>query len=128
MGTYDINGSVCNGTGLVSDYSVRLTDGTMTVDPAILTITANSDSKTYGTLKTFSPTAYTYTVTGQPGTENILPNGDTMTVGTIPASRGRRRRRRSASTASFPASRRSVIRGITPSRTSTASSRSIRRR
>ena len=78
--------SAATGTGL-GNYAISYVNSQLTVDPATLTITANSASKTYGTSMTFSPTAYTYTVTGQPGTgvpgtENILPNGDTMTVGT----------------------------------------------
>ena len=44
--------------------------GTLTVNAAPLTITANNDSKTYGTLKTFSSTAFT---------ESGLVNGDTIT-------------------------------------------------
>ena len=45
-------------------------DESFTVAPALLTITANNDSKTYGTLKTFSGTAFT---------KSGLVNGDTIT-------------------------------------------------
>ena len=45
-------------------------DKSFTVSPALLTITANNDSKTYGTLKTFSSTAFT---------ESGLVNGDSIT-------------------------------------------------
>ena len=45
-------------------------DESFTVSPALLTITANNDSKTYGTQKTFSSTAFT---------ETGLVNGDTIT-------------------------------------------------
>ncbi len=45
-------------------------DKSFTVSPALLTITANNDSKTYGTLKTFSSTAFT---------ETGLVNSDTIT-------------------------------------------------
>ena len=48
------------GTGL-SNYTISYVTGTLTVNPATLTITANNDSKTYGTLKTFSGTAFTQT-------------------------------------------------------------------
>ena len=57
------------GTGL-SNYTIIYVNGTLTVNPAMLTITANNDSKTYGTLKTFSSTAFT---------ETGLVNGDTIT-------------------------------------------------
>ncbi len=45
---------------------------TVTVAPATLTITANNDSKTYGTLKSFSATAFTETGL-------VTANGDTIT-------------------------------------------------
>ena len=54
VGNYAITGTLSSGSGQTSDYSVTLTSGTLTVNPATLTITANNDSKTYGTLKTFS--------------------------------------------------------------------------
>src|SRR5208337_4642967 len=43
------------------NYTIGYATGTLTVNPATLTITANNDSKTYGTLKTFSGTAFTET-------------------------------------------------------------------
>ena len=49
-------GSV-TGTGL-SNYTITLVNGALTVNPAALTITANNDSKTYGTVKTFASTAF----------------------------------------------------------------------
>ena len=61
-------------------------DGAFEVSPALLTITANNDSKTYGTLKTFSSTAVTETGL-------VTANGDTIT-GVTETSTGRRRRRR----------------------------------
>ncbi|MGO8902250.1 MAG: beta strand repeat-containing protein [Isosphaeraceae bacterium] len=45
---------------------------TLTVNPATLTITANNDSKTYGTLATFSGTAFTETGL-------VTANGDSIT-------------------------------------------------
>ena len=54
------------------DYSISYVAGTLTVTPAPLTITANNDSKTYGTLKTFSGTAFTETGL-------VTANGDTIT-------------------------------------------------
>ena len=69
LGTYPIVPSAATGTGL-SNYTIGYVNGTLTVNPATLTITANNDSKTYGTLKTFSSTAFT---------ETGLVNGDTIT-------------------------------------------------
>ncbi len=46
VGDYDIAGSNASGTGL-SNYSITYVDGTLTVNPAELTVTANDDSKTY---------------------------------------------------------------------------------
>ncbi len=53
VGTYPIVPSAATGTGL-SNYTISYVNGTLTVNPASLTITANNDSKTYGTLKSFS--------------------------------------------------------------------------
>ncbi len=47
-GTYAITGSVTGGTGLASDYTVSLTSGTLTVNPAALSYTIGSDSQSYG--------------------------------------------------------------------------------
>ena len=65
--------------------------------PATLTITANNDSKTYGTLKSFSPTAFSETGL-------VTANGDTIT-GVTETSTGRRCRRWWAPIPSFPAPR-----------------------
>ncbi len=48
VGSYDITGVVSDGTGLASDYSVTLTNGTLTVNPAQLTITANNTTMVLG--------------------------------------------------------------------------------
>jgi len=69
VGTDPIVPSAATGTGL-SNYTIGYVNGTLTVNAAPLTITANNDSKTYGTLKTFSSTAFT---------ESGLVNGDTIT-------------------------------------------------
>ncbi len=69
VGTYPIAPSAAVGTGL-GNYTIGYLNGTLTVNPATLTITANNDSKTYGTLKTFSTTAFT---------ESGLVNGDSIT-------------------------------------------------
>ena len=69
LGTYPIVPSAATGNRL-SNYTISYVNGRLTVNPATLTITANNDSKTYGTLKTFSGTAFT---------ETGLVNGDTIT-------------------------------------------------
>ena len=71
VGTYPIVPSAATGNGL-SNYTISYVNGTLTVNPATLTITANNDSKTYGTLKTFSGTAFTETGL-------VTANGDTIT-------------------------------------------------
>ena len=69
VGTDNIVPSAAVGTGL-GNYTISYVNGTLTVNAAPLTITTNNDSKTYGTLKTFSGTAFT---------ETGLVNGDTIT-------------------------------------------------
>ncbi len=54
------------------NYTITFNAGTLTVNPATLTITANNDSKTYGTLKSFSDMAFTETGL-------VTANGDTIT-------------------------------------------------
>ena len=71
VGTYPIVPGAATGNRL-SNYIVNYVNGTLTVNPAPLTITANNDSKPFGTVKTFSPTAFT-----QVGL--VTANGDTIT-------------------------------------------------
>ena len=71
VGTDLIVPSAATGTGL-GNYTIGYINGTLTVNPATLTVTANNDSKTYGTLKTFSSTAFTETGL-------VAANGDTIT-------------------------------------------------
>ncbi len=47
VGTYTINASGATGTGL-SNYSITYATGTLTVNPAALTVTARDATKTYG--------------------------------------------------------------------------------
>ena len=58
VGTYPIVPSAAIGTGL-GNYTITYTNGTLTVDPAALTITANDRTKTYGDLVTFAGTEFT---------------------------------------------------------------------
>ena len=68
VGDYPITVGTLAATG---NYTIgTFNPGTLTVNAAPLTITANNDSKTYGTLKTFSSTAFT---------ASDLVNGDTIT-------------------------------------------------
>ena len=71
VGTYNIVPSAATGTGL-GNYTIGYVNGRLTVNPATLTITADNDSKTYGTLKTFSGTAFTETGL-------VTANGDSIT-------------------------------------------------
>jgi len=71
VGPYPIVPSVAVGTG-VGNYSITYVNGTLTVGPAGLTITANNASKIYG--QTFSGTAFT---------PSGLLNGDTVTSVTL---------------------------------------------
>ena len=58
VGTYPIVPSAAVGTGL-GNYTITYTNGTLTVIPAALTITANDRTKTYGDLVTFAGTEFT---------------------------------------------------------------------
>jgi hypothetical protein len=55
---YAIVPSAATGTGL-GNYTITYVNGTVTVNPAPLTITANDADKSWGTTITFSPTAFT---------------------------------------------------------------------
>jgi filamentous hemagglutinin family protein len=61
-----------------SNYTLAYANGTLTVNPAALTITANSASKTYGQTATLSPTAFT---------ASGLQNGETI-AGVVETSAG----------------------------------------
>ena len=52
------------GTGL-GNYTISYVNGSLTVDPAALTITADSTSKTYGQTVTFAGTEFTDERPGQ---------------------------------------------------------------
>jgi hypothetical protein len=55
---YDVNISNAQGSGL-SNYTIAYNSGSMTVSPALLTITANSGSKTYGQTLNFVGNEFT---------------------------------------------------------------------
>jgi len=70
---YAVTASNASGTGL-SNYTLTYTDGTLTVDPAALSIAVGTLGKTYGDAYTFGDTDYT--VTG-------LKNHDSVTGVTL---------------------------------------------
>ena len=70
---YAITGSDAVGTGL-GNYTIAFVDGTLAVNPAALTITANDQTKTYGETFTFAGTEFT--------TSGLL-NSDTVTSLTL---------------------------------------------
>ncbi|MBN2098326.1 MAG: Ig-like domain repeat protein, partial [Dehalococcoidia bacterium] len=72
-GTHAIVPSAATGTGL-ANYEITYVDGTLTVVPKALTITAADRTKTYGTAVTFAGTEFT--VAG-------LVNADTITSVTL---------------------------------------------
>jgi hypothetical protein len=70
---YSIVPSAAVGAGL-ANYTITYKNGTLTVNPATLTVTANSSSKTYGQTVTFAGTEFT---------PSGLVNGDTVTKVTL---------------------------------------------
>ena len=54
VGTYAITGTVSDGTGAASNYSVTLSSGTLTVNQYALSYTIGDDSQTYGTPADFA--------------------------------------------------------------------------
>src|SRR5258708_7243652 len=71
--TYAIVPSAAAGTGL-SNYTISYVNGTLTVSPAALTITAKDATKTYGVTLAFAGTEFTPTG---------LLNSDTVTKVTL---------------------------------------------
>ncbi|WP_431859162.1 GLUG motif-containing protein [Azospirillum sp.] len=71
VGDYSIAASSAQGSGL-SNYTITYTGGTLTVDPAMLTVTADAVRKTYGDTATLSG----FTATG-------LKNSDSVTGVTL---------------------------------------------
>jgi hypothetical protein len=84
VGSYDITGTVSDGSGLASDYSVTLINGKLTVNPYALTYTIGNDSQTYGgpaaDLAADLPGAFTAGVNGQNLAISYSSTGDTGTA------------------------------------------------
>lgn len=75
VGAYAIDASnPVFSTGLSSNYTIDYLPGILTVDPKALTVTANDQTKTFGSTFTFAGTEYT--ATG-------LVNGDTLGLATL---------------------------------------------
>ena len=75
VGTYAITA----GGAMDADYSITYVAGTLTITPATLTVTANNDSKTYGT--TASDTGTISGVVGSDGiTATFSSAGDAATA------------------------------------------------
>src|SRR4029077_12000567 len=72
-GTYAIDASTAVGSGL-ANYAISYVPGTLTVGTPVLTITADDQTKTYGTTFTFDGTEFS--TTG-------LLNGDTVDAVTL---------------------------------------------
>ncbi len=73
-GDYTISVSNATGTGL-GNYSISYAPGNLHISPALLTITANNQSKTYGSSFAFSGNEFT--------TSGTLYNGDNVTGATL---------------------------------------------
>jgi 6-phosphogluconolactonase (cycloisomerase 2 family) len=69
VGTYPIVPTLVDPTGKLSNYTVTSTNGTLTVNPALLTVTAANASRAFGAPNP----AFTGTITG-------LKNGDSITA------------------------------------------------
>jgi 6-phosphogluconolactonase (cycloisomerase 2 family) len=86
VGTYPIVPAVSdNGTGKLSNYSVTLVNGTLTITSSILTVTANNASRFYGDPNP----VFTGTITGIQNGDNITatyasPADPTSPIGTYP--------------------------------------------
>ncbi len=76
-GSYTITPSAATGgTFSASNYSITYDTGTLTVNPALITLTASNQSKTYGSTLNLGTTAYSIT-------SGSLRNSDTITGVTL---------------------------------------------
>lgn len=92
VGSYQIVPSAALGSGL-SNYTITYANGTLTVNPKALTITAKNQSKTYGQTFTFAGTEFTTSglVNGNTVASVTLTSTDaatSATVGTYPIVNG----------------------------------------
>jgi hypothetical protein len=76
-GSYTITPSAATGgTFTASNYNITYSTGTLTVNPALITLTANNQSKTYGSTLALGSTAYSIT-------SGELKNSDTISGVTL---------------------------------------------
>jgi hypothetical protein len=72
VGSYNLTPSAAVGGAFnANNYTITYNNGTLTVNPAALSITANADSKTYGQTKTYGAGSAAFTSSG-------LQNGETI--------------------------------------------------
>jgi mucin-19 len=72
VGSYAISGTLSNGGGLLSNYSVTLTGGTLTVNPYAFTYTIANDSQAYGVPANLAADL--------PATVSTGVNGETLSI------------------------------------------------
>src|SRR5207253_10482785 len=77
LGSYDLTPSAATGgTFNPNNYNITYHNGTLTVDPATLSITANNDSKAYGQTRTYGAGSTAFSSTGLQNSESI----DSVTI------------------------------------------------
>jgi hypothetical protein len=83
VGPYAITGTLANGTGLVSNYIVTLTNGALTVSPAKISYTIGNDSQSYGSpanLAADLPSSFQTGINGETLDITYSSTGDTNTA------------------------------------------------
>src|SRR5207237_1889072 len=70
VGPYSIVASGAVGTGL-GNYTINYQAGSLTINPRTLSITANTDSKTYGQTRTYGAGSTAFSSTGLQNSESI---------------------------------------------------------
>ncbi|MHB1423853.1 MAG: beta strand repeat-containing protein [Gemmataceae bacterium] len=83
VGNYAITGTVSNGTGLTSNYTVTLTNGTLAVNPAQISYTIGNDTEAYGypaNLAADLPASFNTGINGESLNITYSSTGDTSTA------------------------------------------------
>ncbi|HEX7450464.1 MAG TPA: hypothetical protein VF306_23085, partial [Pirellulales bacterium] len=83
VGSYDITGTLSAGSGALSNYTVTLTNGTLTVDPYAFTYTIGNDKQVYGSPADLAKDLGTTIATGINGETlgiTYASTGDTATA------------------------------------------------
>src|SRR5262249_4425052 len=76
VGSYDITAT--QGSLVATNYLLNFTNGTLTVNPAILTVTADNQSRTYGATNPLLTASYTGFVSGE--STNVLGASPTLST------------------------------------------------